>query len=84
MNSAGLFRFWHPLHAVHTGLQFQGVISSFPFDLGDERLEAIKGGFVFIEDRKSPAFLGGVALVHAAQVSGKDRGFITSRSRSYF
>ena len=55
-----------------------------PCDLGDDFLEAAFGAFADRQDLGLPALLGGVALVHAEQVAGEQRGLVAAGAGADF
>ena len=74
----------HALHAVHARFELELSKCAAAADLGDDFLVAAHGALVGGNELDLPALLGGEALVHAEQVAGEQRSFITARAGADF
>ena len=84
VDAAGGFGVRHALHAMHAGFEFQFRERAAPADLGDDFLEAADAAGAFGHDFGFPALLGGVALIHAEQDAGEQRGLVAAGAGADF
>ena len=84
MDAAGGFGVRHALHAMHAGFEFQLGEHAAAAHFGDDFLEAAFAAFADRQDLRLPALLGGVALVHAEQVAGEQRGLVAAGAGADF
>src|SRR5262249_58176990 len=74
----------HALHAVDAGFVFQLGKGAAAADFGDNFLEAAHRPFANTDDFDLPALLGGIALVHAEQITGENRSFVAAGAGANF
>ena len=74
----------HALHAVHAGFELQLGEHAAAAHLGDDFLEAAHRALADREHLGLPALRGGVALVHAEQVAGEQRGLVAAGAGADF
>ena len=80
----GGFGVGHALHAVHAGFELELGEHAAAAHFGDDFLEAAFAAFADRQDFRLPALLGGVALVHAEQVAGEQRGLVAAGAGADF
>ena len=80
----GAFGVGHALHAMHAGFEFELGEGAAAADLGDDFLVAAHAAFARRDHLDLPALLGGVALVHAEQVAGEQRGLVAAGAGADF
>ena len=78
------FRGGHALHAVNATFKFQMGKSTLAKDIGDDFLIAAMLSIRCGNNFHFPSLRGGIALIHAEQIAGKDRGFIATSSGAHF
>src|ERR1700680_1153138 len=78
VDAAGRFGVGHALDAVHAGFEFELGERTAAADFGDDLLVAAHRAFAGGDDFDLPALVGGVALVHAEQVAGKQRRLVAT------
>ena len=66
------------LHAVHAGLEFELGEGAASLDLGDDLLEAADRAFARRDHLDLPLVERRIALVHAEQVAGEQRGLVAA------
>ena len=69
---------------MHAGFEFQFGEDAAAVHFGDDFLEAAFAAFAHRDDFGFPALLGGVALVHAEQVAGKQRRLVAAGAGADF
>ena len=74
----------HALHAMHAGFEFQLGEGAAAADFGDDFLVAAHGAFARGDHLDLPALLGGIALVHAEQIAGEQRGLVAAGAGADF
>jgi len=84
MHPAGGLGDGHTLYPVHSPLVFQSTERPPASYFKDDFLEAADTTLIHADNIYVPAFSLGVATVHPEQVSGKERGFITTRPGADF
>ena len=84
VNAAGRLGVGHALHAVHAGFVFELGEGAAAADLGDDLLEAAHRAFAHGHDFDLPSMLGGVTLVHAEQIAGKERRLVAAGAGADF
>jgi hypothetical protein len=70
--------------AVHSGFVLEARVDFLALDEGDDLLEAAGGAGRAGQDLELPAPALGVARVHAEQVAGEDRRFVTAGAGAHF
>ena len=83
VNASLALRFRHALHAVHAGFELQTREHAAPADVRDDLLVAAHLTLGHGRDLDAPLPLGRVALIHAEQIPGEQRGFRTASARAY-
>ena len=78
MNAAGTLGVGHALHAVHAGFVFKLGKGAAAADFGDDFFIPAHRAFARCHDLDFPSLRGGVALIHAEQIAGKQRGFVAA------
>ena len=68
----------HPLHPVHAGLVLEPGEHPLPRDLGHDLLDPAEIALAHRQDLAAPALEVGVALVHAQEVAGEQRGLVAA------
>ena len=68
----------HALHAVHAGFVFKLGEGAAAADFGDDFFIPAHRAFARRHDLDFPSLRGGVALVHAEQLAGEQRGLVAA------
>ena len=84
VDAAGRLGIRHALHPVHAGFEFELGEHTPAVDFGDDFLEAAFAAFADRQDFRLPALLGGIALVHAEQIAGEQRGLVAAGAGADF
>lgn len=84
MNTPLRFRRRYALHAMAAGLKFQSPVNAFSANLGNNFFKPAMFAFAGAHDLYPPATRFSVTAVHAEQIAGKQRRFITTGSRTHF
>ena len=84
MNAPTAFGFRHALHAVHAAFKFQTGKYALAANGRDNLLIAADLAFRLADNLRFPAENIGIARIHAKQITGKQRRFITARAGSHF
>ncbi len=80
MNTPLRFGGRHTLHAMAAGFKFQPTVNAVAAEFGDHLFETAVFTFVGAEDLHLPATRFRIAAVHAEQIAGKQRRFVTAGS----
>ena len=84
VDAAGRLGVGHALNAMHAGFEFELGEGAAAADFGDDFLVAAHRAFARGHDLDLPALLGGVALVHAEQIAGKQRRLVAAGAGADF
>ena len=84
MNTPLRFRSRHALHAMTARFKLQTTIHAVAADLGDNLFIATMLAVVSAHDFHAPATRFSVAAVHAEQIPGKQRRFVTAGTGAHF
>src|SRR3989344_1940992 len=84
MHSSHFLGGWYPLYTVHTGFKAKLLKSSLSMNLESRLFVSMERAFRFIDWRPLPPLDLGVLFVHERKLFGKERRFLTSRTRPHF
>ena len=84
MHASLCFGSRHALYAMYPRFVFKGPVHLFSAHGKDDFLETAGRSFTTTGQGHFPAFHLAILHVHAIQVSGKECGFVTARSATYF
>ena len=74
----------HALHAMDAGFELEPREGAAAPDLGDDFLEAALGALARGQKLGLPAMVGGIALVHAVEIAGEQRGLVAAGAGADF
>ena len=74
----------YALHAMHAQFVFELGEGAAAVDFGDDFLVAAHRAFARGHQLDLPSLLGGIALVHAEQVAGEQRGLVSAGAGADF